>query len=129
MNETSDYTMSAGDVYDVGVVTRGLLETRSTSVTVTWCAKGARVYSPETGLAGYAETRTTLLAWLGPVEDGEVEGAKAGDGRLLYSPVSLTAAGAIGDRWIDSSGVAWAVYHIAESPLNFNVSAYGRKVS
>ena len=129
MNQSSDYTLSAGQVYDLGACVRGMLEENAASVIVTWCAKGARAYNPGGGQAGYAETRTSLRAWLGPVEDGEVEGAKAGDGRLLYSPVSLSAAGAIGDRWIDSSGVAWAVYHIAEAPLNMNVSAYGRKVS
>lgn len=129
MNQSSDFTMSAADVYDVGICARGMLEEDATSVTVTWCAKGARAYDPAGGQVGYEETRTSLDAWLGPVEDGEVEGAKAGDGRLLYAPVALSAAGAIGDRWIDSSGVAWAVYHIAEAPLSMNVSAYGRKVS
>lgn len=129
MNETSAFTLSAADTYRVGVVVRGMLEEPGASVAVTWCAKGARAYNPGAGQAGYAETRTALRAWLGPVEDGEVEGAKAGDGKLLYSPVSLPSVGAIGDRWIDSSGDAWAVYHIAEAPLNMNVSAYGRKVS
>lgn len=129
MNQSSDFTMSAADVYDVGTCVRGMLEEPGASVLVTWCAKGARSYSPGGGTAGYAETRTSLRAWMGPVEDGEVEGAKAGDGKLLYSPVSLSTAGAIGDRWIDSSGDAWAVYHLAEAPLSMNVSAYGRKVS
>ena len=121
--------MSAADVYDAGLTVRGMSEEDAASVDVTWCAKGARAYDPAGGQVGYAETRTALSAWLGPVEDGEVEGAKAGDGRLLYAPVSLSTAGAIGDRWIDSSGVAWAVYHLAGAPLSMNVSAYGRKVS
>ena len=129
MNQSSAGTISAYDLADMrGKATR-LLEDTTTSVTVTWCAKGARGYNPAAGQAGYAETRTTLRAWLGPVEDGEVEGAKSGDGRLLYVPASLSAAGVIGDRWIDSSGDAWAVYHLAESPISINVSAYGRKVS
>lgn len=129
MNQSSEGTISAYDLADMRGKVAGLLEDDVTSVSVTWCAKGARAYDPAGGQVGYAETRTTLSAWLGPVEDGEVEGAKAGDGRLLFVPTSLPSAAIIGDRWIDAEGIAWAVYHVAESPIEINVSAYGRKVS
>lgn len=129
MNQTSAGTLTPYEFATIREEVRGLLNDSETSVSVTWCPRTGRVYDPAAGTITHTEQAVQISAYAAPVDLTEIEGARVGDVKLLFTAGSVTTAPAVDDRWVEASGVAWAVYHVVTDAWKIHYTVYGRKVA
>lgn len=126
---TLDDVATATLVADVAALCRDT----DTGTSLTWIATGTRAYQPGSGTVDYAETRTTVTAWVSDLSLEQVqriEGAQLGDVSVLIAFADLATAPATDDRFLVGTGTSqrrYAVYRAISGPLSTHVHCFAHR--